>query len=50
MIIESEISVKIKLKIFKDKLNGANIWNEPKIDILKGIQFPMLKSRDLHRN
>ena len=41
MIIEFEVSVKIKFKIFKDKLNGANIWNEPKINILKGIHFPM---------
>ena len=34
MFIQSEVSVKIKFKIFKDKLNGAYIWNEPKIDIL----------------
>ena len=34
MFIQSEVSVEIKFKIFKDKLNGAYIWNEPKIDIL----------------
>ncbi len=34
MFIQSEVSVEIKFKIFKDKLNGAYVWNEPKIDIL----------------
>lgn len=34
MFIQSEVSVEIKFKIFKDKLNGADIWNEPKINIL----------------
>jgi hypothetical protein len=50
MFIEFEISVKIKFKIFEDKLNSTYIWNKPKIDVLKCIYFPMLQSRDLHRN
>jgi hypothetical protein len=50
MFIEFEISVKIKFKIFEDKLNSAYIWNKPKIDVLKCINFPMLQGRDLNRN
>lgn len=50
IIVKSKISIKIKFKIFENKLDWAYIWNKPKVNVLHSIYFPMLQSRNFDWN
>lgn len=41
VLIQLQVSLEIKLEIFEDKLNIAEIREEPEVDLLFAIYFPM---------
>jgi len=47
IFIKLEIRVKINSKVIKDQFNITDVWQEPKVDILLGIDLPALDSWEL---
>jgi len=48
VLIQLQVSLEIKLEIFEDKLNIAEIRKEPEVDLLFAIYFPMFDSWEFY--
>lgn len=42
MLVQLKISLEIKFEVLENQLDLTIVWKEPEVDILLGINFPML--------
>ena len=44
VLVQLKISLEINLEVFENELDVAVVWQEPEVDILLGINFPVFDS------
>jgi hypothetical protein len=44
VFVQLKISLEINLEVFENELDVAVVWQEPEVDILLGINFPVFDS------
>lgn len=48
MFVQNEVSLEINLEVLEYELNLAEVGEEPEVDILLGVDLPVLDRGELH--